>query len=71
MPLTRPAVISDRVSLSDKLTALIAVRRFVSEDGAFNPLLGWDGIVDVIAPDKHGISGCSSKDNCISRTNEL
>jgi hypothetical protein len=52
MPLTRPDVISDSVSLSDKLTRL--VRTLIAEEGAVDAMLSAG--VDELAPNK-GSSG--------------
>src|SRR5262245_54253172 len=60
VPLTRPAEISNGVSLSDKLGR--EVRPFVSEEGAFDALLGRLGVVDVVSPNKGSI-GCSGTEN--------
>lgn len=69
MPLTRPAVISDGVSLSDKLGR--EDRAFVAEHGALDPVLLWDCVVNVIAPDEQGISSRGSKHDAETGTNEL
>lgn len=55
MPLTRPDVISDCVSLSDKLTR--PDRPFVPKDGAIDAALAT--VIDELAPDKEcvGIAG--------------
>jgi len=67
VPLTRPAEISDGVSLSDKLGR--SDFAFVSEDGAVDALL--PAIVDEFSPDKHGISVACSKNNVFSWSDEL
>jgi hypothetical protein len=69
MPLTRPAVISDGVSLSDKLGR--EERTFVSKDGALDPVLLRDGVVDVVSPNKEGISSRCAQDDAVAGTNEL
>lgn len=67
MPQTRPAEISDGVSLSDKVGA--AVLGFVSEHGAVDALLS--AAVDESAPNKEGISFPSAQTDIFARTDEL
>jgi hypothetical protein len=69
MPLTRPAVISDRVSLSDKLGR--KERTFVPEDSAFDSFLLWQGVVDIVSPNKEGVSSQGSQDNVVSWPDKL
>lgn len=69
MPFTRPAEISNGVSLSDKVAGAVSVRRFVSEDGAIDSCLS--AVVDKFSPDKHGVSVSSSKNNVFAGTDEL
>jgi hypothetical protein len=68
MPLTRPAEISDGISLSDKLGRAISVWRFVSEDGTIDAFLSAG--IDELPPNKHGVSVSGSKDNLFSRPSE-
>jgi len=69
MPRTRPSEISDGVSLSDKLGREIAA--FVAEDGALNTLLLRDCVVDILAPDEHGIGAGGSQYNAFARSDKL
>ena len=67
MPITRPAVISDRVSLADKLTGF--VWPLVPEDGALNTDLS--RVADVLSPDEHGVAGTSAENDVPSWPNKL
>lgn len=67
MPLTRPAEISNGVSLSDKVGRAVAA--FVSEDGAVDALLA--AIVDKFSPNKHGVSVSGPQDDVFAGANEL
>lgn len=67
MPFTRPDVISDSVSLSDKLTR--PVRGFIPKDGAIDTLLA--AVVDEPTPDEHGVSVSGSEHDAFSRSDEL
>jgi hypothetical protein len=69
MPFTRPRAISNGVTLSDKLGR--EDWSLVSKDGTFDSGLLWDGVVDIVSPDEHGISAGSSENNVFSGTNEL
>ena len=69
MPLTRPAEISNGVSLSDKVGREIAVRGFVSKDGTIDTLL--PAIVDELSPNKHGIAVSGSKHDMLAGSNKL
>ena len=69
MPFTRPAVISDGVSLSDKLRG--RDRSFVSEDGAFDSGLLGDCIIDIFSPNKEGVSSRCSQDDVEARADKL
>lgn len=69
MPFTRPAEISNGVSLSDKVAGTIAGRRFVSEDGAIDASLS--AVVDEFAPDEHGVSVAGSENNVFSWPDKL
>ena len=71
MPFTRPAEISDGVSLSDKDRTFVAVRGFVSKDGAVDAFLLRDRVVDELAPDEHGIGIACPKNDVFSGANEL
>jgi hypothetical protein len=71
MPLTRPDVSSDCVRLLDKLGTFVAAGRFISEYGAFDSMLLGDGVVDILSPDKKGISICCSEGDDLAGTNEL
>ena len=66
MPFTRPAEISDCVSLSDKLAALVA--RFVSEYRAVDAAL--PAGVREAAPHKHGIASFCAEDDFFSGADE-
>ena len=66
MPATRPAEISDCVSLEDKLAT--AVPRFVAEHGAIDALLP-TGVLES-APHKHGVSFSGSEDDFLAGTAE-
>lgn len=63
MPLTSPDVISDCVSLSDKLGR--AVRTFVPEYRAVDAFLAAG--VDELPPDKESVGISSSQDDLLSR----
>jgi len=67
MPLTRPAEISDGVSLSDKVGR--SELAFVSEHGAVDALLA--GIIDELSPNKHGVSVSGSEHDVLAGTNKL
>lgn len=67
MPFTRPAEISNGVSLSDKVGRSEAA--FVSEDGAVDALL--PGIVDELSPNKHGVSVSGSKNDVLAGSDKL
>lgn len=69
MPLTRPAEISDGVSLSHKLGR--EPRPFVAKDRAFNALLGGDCVVDIFSPDEHGATVGRSEDDMSAGADEL
>lgn len=69
MPLTRPDVISDRICLSDKLGTLVAVRGFVSEHSAVDPLLS--AVINEFSPNKHGIGVAGSECDDLAGANEL
>jgi hypothetical protein len=65
-------VISDGVSLSDKLRrTFVAMRGFVSEDGAVDAFLLRDRVVDELAPDEHGVGIGSPKNDVLSGADEL
>lgn len=60
-------MISDRVSLSDKLG-----RKdwpFIAKDGAVDTLLS--AVIDELSPNKHGITASGSEDNLLSWSDEL
>jgi hypothetical protein len=67
MPFTRPAEISDGVSLSDKVGRAEAA--FVSEDGAVDALLA--GIINELSPNKHGISVSGSEHDMLAGSDKL
>ena len=67
MPFTRPAEISNGVSLSDKVGR--SEFAFVPEDGAVDALLA--GIIDELSPNKHGISISGSEHDVLAGTNKL
>lgn len=67
MPFTRPAEISNGVSLSDKVGR--SQFAFVSEDGTVDALLST--VVDELSPNKHGISVACSKNDVLSGADEL
>lgn len=67
MPLTRPAEISDGVSLSDKLTRL--VRAFVAEHGAVDALL--PAVVDEFSPHENSVRCRGAEDDVFSGSDEL
>jgi hypothetical protein len=64
MPLTRPAEISDKVSLSDKVGG--AVRAFVTEDSAVDTSL--TGGVDEFAPHEEGVASPGAQDDFLPRS---
>jgi hypothetical protein len=66
MPQTRPAVISDRVSLSDKERR--EDRPFVAEDGAVDARL--TAVVDEPAPYENSVCVSGSKGDDFARTDE-
>jgi hypothetical protein len=66
MPQTRPDVISDRVSLSDKERR--EVRPFVAEDGAVDALL--TAVIDEPAPHKNSVCVSGSKCDDLAGTDE-
>lgn len=67
MPFTRPAVISDCVSLSDKVTAFEFA--FVSEYGTVDALLS--AVINELSPNEKGVSRKSSEDDSLTGTGEL
>ena len=67
MPFTRPAEISNGVSLSDKVGRSEAA--FVSEYGTVDALLA--AIVDELPPNKHGVSVSGSQNDVFSGSNKL
>ncbi len=67
MPFTRPAEISNGVSLSDKVGR--AEFAFVAEDGAVDPLLV--AVVDELPPNKHCISVSGSEHDVLSGADKL
>jgi len=69
MPFTRPAEISDGVSLSDKVGRSIAGRGFVSEYGAVDA--GLSAVVDELSPHKEGISVAGPENNVFSWSDKL
>jgi hypothetical protein len=69
VPLTRPAEISNGVSLSDKLTGAVSLRGFVSEYSAVDALLS--AVVDELPPNKHGVAVPGSQDNVLTGADEL
>ena len=71
MPLTRPAAISDGVSLSDKLGREVAAWRFVAEYRALDTFLLRDGVVDVLPPDKHSVGVSGSEHDVLAGTDTL
>jgi hypothetical protein len=66
MPLARPAVISDSVSLSDKEGR--EVRAFIAENCAVNSL--FSAVINEIPPNKHGVTASCSKDDFLSGANK-
>jgi hypothetical protein len=62
-------VISDCVSLSDKLGTLVAFRRLIAEDGAVDALL--PAVVDELSPNKHGVGISRSQEDNLSRPDAL
>ncbi len=60
-------MISDRVSLSDKLRREIGP--FISEDGAVDAVLS--AVVDKIAPDEKGVGCVCSEHDGLARPDEL
>jgi hypothetical protein len=69
VPLTRPAEISNGVSLSDKLAR--QERAFVSEQAAFDARLGRNGFVEMLSPNKDCITGICSQDDVRAWPDEL
>lgn len=69
MPLTRPAEISNGVSLSDKLTR--QDRPFVSEQATLDAFLPWDGFVEMLSPNKDGIAGIGAQDDVLTWADAL
>lgn len=67
MPLTRPCVISDCVSLSDKLARF--VRAFVSEGCAVDPSLA--AVVDEFPPYENSVGSFGAEDDAFPRSDEL
>ena len=67
MPFTRPAEISNGVSLSDKVGRTEAA--FVSENSAVDALLA--GIIDELSPNKHGVSVSGSEHDVLSGSDKL
>jgi hypothetical protein len=67
MPFTRPAEISNGVSLSDKVGRSEVA--FVSEHGAVDALLA--GIVDELSPNKHGVSVSGSENDVFAGADKL
>lgn len=61
MPFTRPAVISDCVSLLDKVGR--EERPFVPKNGALDAFLLGDGVVNVFTPDEDGIGQRGSQED--------
>ncbi|WP_331373833.1 hypothetical protein [Sinorhizobium chiapasense] len=66
MPLTRPAVISDCVSLSDKVGR--EVRAFVAKDSTVDALL--PAGIDEFSPDEQGVAISCSENNLLSGPSE-
>jgi len=64
VPLTRPAEISDGVSLSDKLTRQDL--SFVSVQAALDAFLVRDGLVEMLSPNKGSVSGVGAEDDVLS-----
>lgn len=76
MPLTRPAEISNGVSLSNKVTREIGSRIIVSEDGTIDACLALSGsfvnaIVDELSPNKERVSIEGSESVNFAGTDEL
>jgi hypothetical protein len=78
MPLTRPAEISDCVSLSDKLAG--EALAFVAEHGTVNSVLlvptfvdrvPEHAVINEISPDEKSIGAECSEYDCLPRTDEL
>jgi hypothetical protein len=67
MPFTRPAEISNGVSLSDKVGRAEAA--FVPEHGAIDALLA--GIIDELSPNKHGVSVSGSEHDMLTGSDKL
>jgi hypothetical protein len=67
VPFTRPAEISNGVSLSDKVGREEAA--FVSEDGAVDALLS--AVVDELPPNKHGVSVARPENDVLSGADKL
>jgi hypothetical protein len=69
MPFTRPAVISDCVSLSDKVGR--AERPFVPKNGAFDSVLLGDCVINVFSPDEDGVGHSRSQEDDLPGPNAL
>jgi hypothetical protein len=67
MPLTRPAEISDGVSLSDKLTALVLA--FVSKDRTIDARL--PAVINEFSPCEESVAGQGSEDKFLPWANKL
>jgi hypothetical protein len=67
MPFTRPAEISNGVSLSDKVGREDSA--FVSEHGAIDALLS--AVVDELSPNKHGVSVAGSEHDMLAGSDKL
>lgn len=67
MPLTRPDVISDRVSLSDKLTR--KVRTLVPEDGAIDALLS--AVINEPSPSENRICSLGAEHDFFTGSDKL
>lgn len=69
VPATRPSMISDGVSLSHKLGR--EVRTLVAEECAFDAVLRWDRVIDVVSPHKDSVAGVGSKNDACAWSDEL
>ena len=67
MPFTRPAEISNGVSLSDKVGR--SETAFIAKDGAVDTLLA--GIIDEFSPNKHGVGVSGSQHDVFSGADKL
>ncbi len=67
MPFTRPAVISDCVSLSDKDGG--RDRTFVAEGGAIDALLS--AVVNELPPDKESVGASCAENKFLAGADEL